>query len=159
MSPYDIPLFASFLLSEEAKEFNRWEFDVRVGRGVDPGPAYNPVARNQALALSKLRIDAVGHGLHGVTLFEVKPDARLSALGQIVSYCHFYTKEIGVSCRKAIVTDNCRPDICELYDVFGVKLHMVRPATPTELIQALNIVCPGCRLGYDDIRYLYEETE
>lgn len=147
MMPHDIPLFAAFVLSDEGKKFNRWEFDVHVGQGQDPGPVFEPNLRFMSLILTKLRIDAVGWEGNHPTIFEVKPDARLSALGQVIGYCHFFTKEFGVACKTAIITDTTTPDIRELYENHGITLHLVEPATNAQIARAARIAAPGRAAG------------
>ena len=159
MSPYDIPLFASFVISPKGRTYNRWEFDVRVGPPTDIGPTFGEEARADALALSRVRIDAVGWDGTGPTLFEVKPDARLSAFGQIMAYKFFYCRDVGSSCKAAIITDSCRPYCALLYPAHDIGLHLVRPASPDELLAAIQITHPGSPLRWADIKYLYEEVD
>jgi hypothetical protein len=136
MFPNDVPLFSAFVLSPEAEKFDRWDFDVKVGVPVDPGPAYNPQLRQMAIAISLLRIDAVGFQATQPTIFEVKPDARLSALGQVIAYCYYYQKQFGVACRRGIITDSMTPQVAEIYTAYDIAIHLVRPATSIEILLA-----------------------
>lgn len=136
MFPNDVPLFAAFVLSPEGEGFTRWEFDVRVGVGIDPGPAFDPNLRAGALALTMLRIDAVGWIGATPTIFEVKPDARLSAFGQVLAYCYYFQEERGVTCRRGVITDSVTPNVVKLYRAFDIEIHLVQPATMYEIALA-----------------------
>lgn len=157
MSVADMPLFAAFVLSDEGRSFFRWEFDERVGPSTDPGPAYSQAVRKSAIALSRVRIDAVGWDGAGPVVFEVKPEARLGALGQIVAYRYFWCKDRGPGCRAAIITDSDTPYSKEIFAEMEVTLHIVRPASPQDLLEAIRLTCGHCILQYDDIRYIYED--
>ena len=142
MFPNDVPLFAAFVLTEEADVYDRWEFDVKVGVPVDPGPAYDPQLRQMAIKISLLRIDAVGFRGVTPTIFEVKPDARLSALGQVISYCYFYQKQYGIACRRGIITDSMTPQVAEVYAAYDIMIHLVRPASTSEIDLARKKIFP-----------------
>ena len=159
MSPHDVPLFAAFVLSEEGKKYHTWQFDVRVGPPTDPGPGYSPQARKDADLLSRVRIDAVGYDGLGPTLFEVKPDARLSAFGQILAYKFFFCRDRGGSCRAAIITDTCTPYCNLLYPHYDVGLHLVQPANQGDLLRAIKHIYPRSPLRWDDLSYLYSEAD
>lgn len=159
MSPNDIPLFAGFLLTEKGRSYLNWEFDVRVGPFTDVGPAYSPQARRDAEALSRIRIDAVGWDGTGPTAFEVKPDARLSAFGQVLAYSFFYCRDKGGGCKKAIITDSCTPYCSVLYPHFDVDLYLVEPANQGQLLQAIKQIYPNSPLQWQDLSYLYSEEE
>jgi hypothetical protein len=148
MMPFDVPLFAAFILSPDARPFTNWRFDVHVGAGIDPGPVFDPNLRRMAITLTQLRIDAVGY--IGLTpwIFEVKPDARLSAFGQVQAYCYFFAKQNGVSCQPAIITDTITPDVADLYNHFNIKVFLVQPVGTAGIIQACKLVGEA---GCDDL--------
>lgn len=136
MFPRDVPLFASFVVSGEANKFDAWTFDDRVGIPRDPGPGFDPTMREMAIWLSYLRIDAVGYQSGSPTIFEVKPSARISALGQLIAYKHFWDLQRGTIADLAIITDNTDPTMTALWREFGVHLYLVQPAGPEKIIQA-----------------------
>lgn len=138
----DIELFASFALSDEAKRFRKWEFDVKVAIGRCPPAVVDPAMRKMAFDLTRLRIDAVGWEGNWPTLFEVKPDAHLSAFGQILAYCLFWQRERGTTCRRAIITDECNDDMRFLYNAHGIDLFCVRPATISQIADAVDLLQP-----------------
>lgn len=140
----DVPLFASYVLTPDAKRFSRWEFDVHVGDGHLAGSEFDPAMFKLALEVSRLRIDAVGWD-HGVpTVFEVKPRAALSAFGQVLAYQRFFLRDKFIRPNMAIITDWVTPDVTWLYASEGIQLYLVQDATLDELIQACHIVKADC---------------
>ena len=140
MCPGDVPLFSSFVLSPAGQAFDRWEFDTHLGTGTDPGDAFDPVMRKVAILLTQLRVDAIGWKGLDPTIFEVKPDARLSAFGQTLAYCWFWRQQFGQSCKRGIITSSITPQIQTLYDAYDIETHVVVPATPAQIVQAVNFV-------------------
>jgi hypothetical protein len=89
-------------------EYDRFEHNIRLGPGRDPGPAYLPSVRQAEILNSQMRIDSVGYQdiqddlLPGVinspqdvydvfpsavaTIFEVKRRADLRSIGEILGY-------------------------------------------------------------------------
>ncbi len=66
--------------------FDRYEYNVRLGDGVDPGPTYEDSARKQWILNSMKRVDVVAVKGNFVTLIEVEDNPGLSAIGQVVGY-------------------------------------------------------------------------
>lgn len=140
----DVPLFASYVLTPDAKRFSRWEFDVHVGDGHLTGSEFDPAMFKLSLEVSRLRIDAVGWD-HGVpTVFEVKPQASLSAYGQVKAYQRFFLRDKFVLPFMAIITDWITPDMTWLCASEGIQVYLVQDATLEELIQACTIVKADC---------------
>jgi hypothetical protein len=73
-------------LNVYGKNFDRFDYDLPVGNGEDPGPDYDPLMRKDFMDLTKKRIDAVGYIGNTATIFEIKPRAGTTALGQLISY-------------------------------------------------------------------------
>lgn len=73
-------------LAQHQTEFDRFDYNVRLGYGNDPGESFPQATRNMAVQLTQLRIDAVGwHGTQP-TIFEIKRRAYPPAVGQLISY-------------------------------------------------------------------------
>lgn len=89
LSTEDIGIWERFLDSY-AGAYRAFDYDVRVGEGEEPLPTLEPKYRAMAKALTQKRIDAVGYRDNEIWIFEVKPRAALSALGQIISYTELY---------------------------------------------------------------------
>lgn len=100
-------------------EYDRFDHNIRLGTGNDPGPAYLPSVRRAEILNSQMRIDSVGwQGIDpalipaGVTspqeiynlfpsaqatIFEVKRRATLAAYGEIMGYNHAWVQEFSAA--------------------------------------------------------------
>jgi hypothetical protein len=67
-------------------EYDRFDYNVRIGTGVDPGPAFPDNIRKMAIAIRSLRLDAVGYKGAAPTIFEVKRRAGPENVGQLLTY-------------------------------------------------------------------------
>ena len=83
--PKDIEVWKRFL-EAHAKEYDYFEYDVRVGEGRDPGPEHTNTIRSMAIGLSQRRIDAIGYRKDRATIFEITTSAGLTAVGQLQVY-------------------------------------------------------------------------
>ena len=80
-------------LDKHMEEFEFFEYDVHVGKGIELKENIDPMIRKLALSLSRKRIDAIGHKKKAIILFEIKPDAGLSTIGQLLAYLYLYKVE------------------------------------------------------------------
>jgi len=87
--PADANLWADFL-SQTSINFTYFEYDIHVGQGRDPGPAFDANIRKMAITLSQRRIDVVAHTPNIVWIIEVSTTAGLTALGQLLAYPALY---------------------------------------------------------------------
>jgi RecB family endonuclease NucS len=67
-------------------EYDRFDYNMRLGAGLDPGDAYPPEIRRMAIMNSQKRLDAVGYQGNVATIIEAKRRAGLSNIGQLVGY-------------------------------------------------------------------------
>jgi len=126
LMPNEIPIWEKFL-ALYGNEFSDFRYDVRVGKGVDPGPKYDPKWRQLAIQLTQKRIDAVWRRDGVVYIFEVKPQAGLSALGQLLSYRILYRETFRYRgpLRLAVVTDRLNDDERLVYRRYLVEIYEV----------------------------------
>lgn len=85
MSSEDVKIWQPFL-SDQGAKYDRFDYDLKVGTGVKPDLPVPEIFLQDFQELTKKRIDAVGYNKNGATLFEVKPRAGTSALGQLLTY-------------------------------------------------------------------------
>lgn len=71
-------------------DYDRFDYNVRLGIAVDPGPDFPDYVRKAAIATRSLRIDAVGWQGDQPTIFEVKRRAGLENVGQLFGYFHMW---------------------------------------------------------------------
>lgn len=69
---------------------DRFDYNVRLGVNVDPGPDFPDNIRRAAIAARSLRIDAVGFRVETPVLFEVKRRAGPQNVGQLLTYFHLW---------------------------------------------------------------------
>lgn len=77
-------------LKLHAAEYDRFDYNVRVGPGQDPGDAHPDYIRRMAVMNTQRRIDAIGYKGNQATLIEVKATASLTAVGQLLGYKLFW---------------------------------------------------------------------
>lgn len=87
--PVDIPVWERFL-AEHRADYTRIDYDVRVGKGRDPGSEYDDNIRKMGIDLSMRRIDAVGYTPNFIHIIEITRVASLRAIGQLTSYPLLY---------------------------------------------------------------------
>jgi hypothetical protein len=83
--PAEINVLRAWLRLHEG-EYDRFDYNVRVGPGFDPGPALHPNDRQMAIDNTRKRIDALAWRGGQPTIIEVKDRAGLSCIGQLMGY-------------------------------------------------------------------------
>ncbi len=87
--PRETLVIKAWLKLHEA-EYERFDYNMRIGEGNDPGPGYSDAIRRDMVLLSQMRVDAVAWKGNLATLLEVKDRATPSAVGQLISYAHVW---------------------------------------------------------------------
>jgi len=150
MGPYEAYIWDQFLMKTDLR-FEKIEYDVRVGKPNVPDWLINRLRNleerlrmgdesvreeyeitlatyKSISALTKLRIDAVGHTHDLIWIFEVKPRANLLALGQLITYVNLYRIEFNP--RKPImgacVCIAVDPNAKIMFDRYGFRIFNVR---------------------------------
>ncbi len=133
MMPRDILVWRAWLRLHE-KDFDRFDYNIRVGTGFDPGPSWPPEQRRNAILNTQKRVDAVGYLGPLATVFEVKDRAGLSALGQIIGYRSLWARTFPGQVLPKFVIVSARPafDLAEIVAANDVRLDIVQP-NPLEL--------------------------
>lgn len=126
MLPREILVFKSWLRLHEA-EYDRFEYNVRLGEGHDPGPQFPAEARRMAIMNSQKRVDAVGWKSDQPTLIEVKDRAGFSAIGQIVGYDALWRHQNPTSAapKLILVCNRFANDILQVLQRQGIELAVV----------------------------------
>ena len=89
LHPDDIQIWLRFIDGYE-KQFDRFDYDVNVGDGRDPGPHYDKFLRKMAVGLSQRRIDVVAHTKNNIICIELTPSLGWRAIGQCLGYPLLY---------------------------------------------------------------------
>lgn len=126
--PAEICLLRSWLKAHEP-EYTRFDYNVRVGPGTDPGPRFSDADRQAAIKNSQARIDAVGWKGSNPTLIEVKQNAGTSALGQLLMYNAHWTagNPSGPSPALLLITDRVQANTVAAYDNHGIMIALTVP--------------------------------
>jgi hypothetical protein len=128
LMPLEIPIWEGFL-SLHSSEYDRFEYDVRVGESITPPPDVDANIADMAVSLAKKRIDAVGWQGDNPTIIEIKSYAGLTAIGQLMTYPLLYTKEFpdhkppGV----LLVTMRLLPDIEFTLNTYSIPYMVLKP--------------------------------
>jgi len=126
MLPHDVEIWRRFL-SQYEDDFEEFKYDVLCGPKVrleDPDMPWLGDFSERALSL---RIDVLGFKEDEVWLIEVKPNAGLSALGQLMAYRFYLDPSYyeGKTLRAVVVTDYCRHYMPPLDEAFEIERIIV----------------------------------
>lgn len=69
-------------------EFESFNYNVRIGKGLDPGPSVSDATRAQWRALTSKRVDCVAERPGQTWMIEVDPRVTARTVGQVVVYSH-----------------------------------------------------------------------
>jgi hypothetical protein len=88
----DIELWELFL-EKHKDNYLRFDYDIKVGDGRDPGEDFPANIRKMAHDLSMRRIDVIGYKADAITIIEITKSAGLKAVGQMESYPILYKRK------------------------------------------------------------------
>ena len=114
-------------LQTTALEFQKITYDVHLGQGILPLPGEPDFMKDLKLAVTRKRVDAVAETADDIWIFEVKPRAGMSALGQLVNYFELYQQEYRPTkpLMLAVICEREEPDIRHAYDLYAVNIILV----------------------------------
>lgn len=122
----EILIFKNWLKVHE-REYDRFDYNVRVGPGDDPGPNWPDNLRLMAVSNSQKRVDAVAWQGVIPTILEIKDRAGASALGQILAYVPLWNMEHPQSppASMILITNRIQTGIDISCRYYGVRLDVV----------------------------------
>jgi hypothetical protein len=85
MAPREAIIFNQWL-TQYGGAYDRFDYNVRVGNGTDPGPQYSQADRQMYILNTQKRMDAVGWKGAQPTIIEVKDRATASCMSQLLTY-------------------------------------------------------------------------
>jgi hypothetical protein len=124
MSPDESILWGKFL-AEHGKEYDRFDYDLRVGQGAEAQENIPENLRKDWRDLTKPRIDAVGYKGLRATIFEVKTRPTVSTLGQLLGYRTLFLttyKQYMVD-GLALVCESIGPDVGSVIAGYGIAVY------------------------------------
>ena len=129
--PPEVPYLRAWLVEHQA-EYDRFEYNVRVGSGFDPGPSYDEATRKSSIANTQFRIDVVAWKGNQATLIEVKQHAGAGAVGQLLTYSHLWQEGNPAAPvpNLLVVTATLQPDLPRVLAAQGIAYQLVTPPAP-----------------------------
>ncbi len=127
MNVDEILVWREYLRLHET-DFDRFNYNVRIGSGSDPGAEFPDNIRKMAIALSQLRLDAVGFQGEAPTIFEVKRNAGPQNVGQLLTYNAVWTRT-RLSAAPPILVLVCAdftPNILPVIQDTGIRLERLQ---------------------------------
>lgn len=126
MAPADEAIWDRWLL-KHGGEYELFEYDVHVGGVVERQAGWSEETYKMASTLAAKRIDVVAHKGKDVWIIEVKPEGRVTAVGQLVTYNNLYRREMNppglVTCM--LVCENILQDEQEVLNDLGFEFEIV----------------------------------
>ena len=114
-------------LESNQQQYDRFQYNVRIGDGSDPGPTFSATMRAMAIKLTQLRLDAVGWQGSLPTIFEVKRRAGPNNVGQLLTYDAVWRTQAytPVNPRLVLVASSYNPNILPVINNTGIDLQIV----------------------------------
>lgn len=122
----DVAIWERFLV-KYPNVYESLQYDVHVGEGLRDQAGVTDEVKYASMELLLKRIDVVGKLGAETHIIEVKPDAGMSAVGQVLCYEVLYRrdfKKVGLI-KRVIVTDRLWPDEEYLFKVFNILCYVV----------------------------------
>jgi len=119
----DNAVWSTFLKQNFERLQEVW-YDVRVGKPVQLAEDASDMERKIAAGLTRKRIDVVAIADGNFWVIEVKPQASMLALGQVLSYARMFSLEYEVTGRviPVIVCDFIDEDLIDEFTELGIMV-------------------------------------
>lgn len=119
----DYATWTAFLRSERCRFEEVW-YDVHVGRLMGVPRGSTAYLQRVAEGVSLKRIDVVGRIGRDLYIIEVKPEANMKGIGQVVTYRELFVKEFEVegAVRGMMVATTCDCDILDVAEKEDVEI-------------------------------------
>lgn len=124
--PDEILVLRAWLVLHQ-EEYDRFDYNMRIGQGIDPGPTFSDEIRRQNILNTQLRIDAVGWKGTQPTIIEVKRRTGPSNVGQILTYHSVWRQQFpnGPDPILRLVSNTYSPHILPRVRESGIFLDVV----------------------------------
>jgi hypothetical protein len=117
---------------DHGREWDRFDYDVRVGQGRPVDPNLPDYIQRMNQALTPKRIDAVGWRGTAPTIFEINPHGSRTVYGALKIYQRLFEDtypEYGVPAIAAVVGE-VDPDVLRLWQEDGTPVYVMGPEPP-----------------------------
>ena len=126
MKPADVAIWERFI-NTNADFFDTVDYDVHVGEGAEFLPTGEDTPDGRENRLYQKKIDVVGYLGDAVWLVEVKPEADIFALGQILTYSDLAFKSMSfvLPPQLLVISAKIVNDMKEVYAKFDIKVIII----------------------------------
>lgn len=127
---------AKAYLISHVHDFDRVDFNVGLGPGLDLGGAYPPYVQAAATASTKPRADMILWRGEVPTIVEVKGRIGPSAMGQLLTYWHIMREDNPklLNVYKAVAGQTIQAGLPAIFERYGIHVELfpgVSPVTST----------------------------
>jgi hypothetical protein len=124
--PQDIDTWERFLQAYGSR-FERFDYDLRVGKGRPTSQDESPEIQKMALDLSQKRIDAVGFTADAIMCIEITSYAGLKAIGQLITYPILYAETFSptLPVLPLLVCTELSPDVLPALKAYKIPFYVV----------------------------------
>lgn len=107
---------------------DRFDYNVRIGQGTDPGPSFTPNIRRDNILNTQLRLDALAFRGGVPTIIEVKRRAGPSNVGQLLTYGAAWRQEFTTrpDPHLILLCADCGSNILPIVREAGIDLQKVQ---------------------------------
>jgi hypothetical protein len=115
----------AYLLAHQ-NDFDRVEFNVGLGPGLDLGPGFAPYVQASATASTKPRADMILYRGNTATIVEAKGRINPGALGQLLTYWHFLTMDNPQlrQVYKVVIGQSIQEGLQALWQQYGIQVEL-----------------------------------
>jgi hypothetical protein len=126
--PAEILVWRAWLRLHQG-EYDRFDYNARVGPGFDPGPSVPDYIRQMSVKNTKKRIDAVAWQGSAPLIVEVKVRAGLASIGQILGYNVHWKRENphNIPPKMLLVANRLAEGVQEVLEAHNVPFELVEP--------------------------------
>lgn len=130
MMPEDMATWTKYLQSEW-NDLDRVWYDVHVGRSMNVLAGQPDYMQKVVDGVSRKRIDVVAARGDDYMIIEVKPEANMEAIGQVVTYSQLFVMEFKLSrgVKLRIISKTCDADIHEIAEKLYVEVIALEGTT------------------------------
>lgn len=124
--PADTAIWTNFLL-QYPDYFELVDYDIHVGKGIEPDPSWSPEIRYMAITLTQRRIDVLAIRNNIYHIVEVKKDPGVSSVGQLLGYRILYEADYPdrPTPKLVLICNSLDRDLRLILDSLGISYFIV----------------------------------
>ena len=125
MKPNDVAVWERFV-DKRPDFFESVDYDYHIGEGADFLPTNEDTPDGRENRLYQRKVDVVGYRKNEVWIIEVKPEAGMTALGQVLTYAHLAEADPKLNTNQtlAVVCEKVTPEMENLFDKHNIIIML-----------------------------------